>query len=147
MKILMICLGNICRSPLAEGIMQHLVKQRGLNWKVDSAGTGSWHVGKGPHSGSVKVAGRFGIDISEQVCRQIKVSDFDEFDLLLVMDKNNYADVLALARNQQDVDKIRLLLNNQEIPDPYFDHTQFEPVYRLIKQGCEAIIKEYASEK
>lgn len=141
----MICLGNICRSPLAEGIMQHLVKEQGLDWTVDSAGTGNWHVGQGPHFGSVNVARKFGVDISKQVCRQFTVSDFDDFDLLLVMDKSNLTNVLSLARNKHDIAKVRLLLNNEEVPDPYFDHSQFEPVYRLIEQGCKNVIKEYKS--
>ncbi|GGI49899.1 protein-tyrosine-phosphatase [Mucilaginibacter galii] len=143
MKILMICLGNICRSPLAEGIMKHLVAEQGLNWTVDSAGTGSWHVGEGPDHRSVKTARQFGVDISKQVCRQFKVSDFDEFDLMLVMDKSNLSDVLSLARNEHDAEKVKLLLNDKEVPDPYYDPTQFEPVYRLIEGGCKDIIKAY----
>ncbi len=87
MKILMVCLGNICRSPLAEGIMQHLVKQHGLDWEVDSAGTGNWHVGQGPDKRSTRVARDNGIDISGQVCRVFNVRDFDTFDHILVMDK------------------------------------------------------------
>ncbi|CAM3723142.1 low molecular weight protein-tyrosine-phosphatase [Mucilaginibacter galii] len=139
----MICLGNICRSPLAEGIMKHLVAEQGLNWTVDSAGTGSWHVGEGPDHRSVKTARQFGVDISKQVCRQFKVSDFDEFDLMLVMDKSNLSDVLSLARNEHDAEKVKLLLNDKEVPDPYYDPTQFEPVYRLIEGGCKDIIKAY----
>ncbi|WP_345949881.1 MULTISPECIES: low molecular weight protein-tyrosine-phosphatase [unclassified Mucilaginibacter] len=143
MKILMVCLGNICRSPLAEGIMQHLVKEQGLNWTIDSAGTGNWHVGEGPDHRSVRTARQFGVNISQQICRQFKVNDFDTFDLILVMDKNNLADVLAQARTEQDETKVRLLLNDKEVPDPYYDNTQFEPVYRLIEGGCKDIIREY----
>ena len=139
----MICLGNICRSPLAEGIMKHLVAEQRLNWTVDSAGTGSWHVGEGPDHRSVKTARQFGVDISKQVCRQFKVSDFDDFDLLLVMDKSNLSDVLALARNEHEIEKVKLLLNDKEVPDPYYDPSQFEPVYRLIEGGCKDIIKAY----
>ena len=139
----MICLGNICRSPLAEGIMKHLVAEQRLNWTVDSAGTGSWHVGEGPDHRSVKTARQFGVYISKHVCRQFKVSDFDEFDLLLVMDKSNLSDVLSLARNEQDAEKVKLLLNDKEVPDPYYDPTQFEPVYRLIEGGCKDIIREH----
>ncbi len=139
----MICLGNICRSPLAEGIMQHLAKNEGLDWTVDSAGTGNWHVGQGPHKGSVSVARKFGVDISKQVCRQFTVTDFDDFDLLLVMDKSNLSNVLSLARNKQDAAKVKLLLNDKEVPDPYFDHSQFEPVYKLIEAGCKRIIAAY----
>ncbi|MVN90451.1 low molecular weight protein-tyrosine-phosphatase [Mucilaginibacter aquatilis] len=144
MKILMICLGNICRSPLAEGIMQHLVQQRGLDWTVDSAGTGSWHVGQCPDYRSVRVAKSYGVDISKQVCRQFNVSDFDTFDLLLAMDKNNLNDVLSLARNDLDKAKVRLLLNKQEVPDPYYDDNSFDPVYKLVEDGCKKIIEEYS---
>jgi protein-tyrosine phosphatase len=143
MKILMVCLGNICRSPLAEGIMQHLVKQQGLNWTIDSAGTGNWHVGEGPDHRSVSVARQFGVDISKQVCRQFKPDDFDRFDLILVMDKNNLADVLAQARNEADTGKVKLLLTDKEVPDPYYDNTQFEPVYRLIEGGCKDVIAAF----
>lgn len=139
----MVCLGNICRSPLAEGIMQHQVQLNGLDWEIDSAGTGNWHIGEGPDHRSVRTAKQFGIDISRQVCRQFKVSDFDGFDLILVMDKNNYSDVLAQARNEQDAAKVRLLLNDKEVPDPYYDNTQFEPIFKLIEGGCKDIINEY----
>jgi protein-tyrosine phosphatase len=144
MKILMVCLGNICRSPLAEGIMQHLVKKHNLDWQVDSAGTGNWHVGEGPDRRSMKTAQSKGIDISKQVCRQFQVSDFDEFDRIYVMDKNNLNDVLALARNEADAVKVKLLLNDKVVPDPYYDDAQFEPVFELIYTGCEdIIIKEH----
>src|ERR1700687_5114089 len=108
MKILMVCLGNICRSPLAEGIMQHLANENGLDWHIDSAGTGNWHVGEGPDRRSTRTARKFGIDISGQVCRQFKVSDFDAFDQIFVMDKSNLSDVVALARNTDDVKKVKL---------------------------------------
>lgn len=143
MNILMVCLGNICRSPLAEGIMQHLADEQQLSWKIDSAGTGNWHIGEGPDRRSVKTAQQFGIDISRQVCRQFKVTDFDRFDLILVMDKYNLSDVLAQARNEEDAAKVRLLLNDKEVPDPYYDNNQFEPVFKLIEGGCKDIIKEF----
>jgi protein-tyrosine phosphatase len=143
MKILMICLGNICRSPLAEGIMQHLANKNGLDWQVDSAGTGNWHVGEGPDKRSVKTARDFGIDISRQVCRLFRVSDFDEFDLLLVMDKSNYSDILAMARNDEDTKKVKLLLGDKIVPDPYYDDAQFAPVFKLIEQGCKEIINAH----
>lgn len=143
MKILMVCLGNICRSPLAEGIMQDQVNKAGLNWEVDSAGTGNWHVGDNPDRRSTQEAKKRGVDISKQICRQFKVKDFDEFDLILVMDKNNLSDVLALARNEQDEQKVKLLLNDKEVPDPYFDDKQFAPVFDLIEGGCKDVIKAY----
>src|SRR6187551_3083494 len=98
MKILMVCLGNICRSPLAEGIMQHFADEQGLDWRVDSCGTGNWYIGKGPDKRSTRVAKQYGIDISKQVCRLFKQSDFDTFDHILVMDKSNLADILAMTR-------------------------------------------------
>jgi protein-tyrosine phosphatase len=139
----MICLGNICRSPLAEGIMQHLVKLEGLNWEVDSAGTGNWHVGQGPDRRSVRTAREHGIDISKQVCRLFSISDFDTFDHILVMDKSNLANILAFARNDGDTKKVEMLLGDKIVPDPYYDDAQFEPVFKLIEQGCRDFIKKH----
>ena len=139
----MVCLGNICRSPLAEGIMQHLADKAGLDWQVDSAGTGDWHVGKGPDRRSVLAAQNQGIDISKQVCRLFRVSDFDEFDLILVMDKSNLSNILAMARNEDDRRKVKMLLGDKPVPDPYLDDTQFTPVFKMIEAGCKDIIKQY----
>jgi protein-tyrosine phosphatase len=139
----MVCLGNICRSPLAEGIMQHLVKQNGLDWEVDSAGTGNWHVGEGPDKRSTRTAKEQGIDISQQVCRLFRISDFDTFDHILVMDKSNLTDILAMARNDEDKKKVSLLLGDKIVPDPYYDNTQFLPVFKMIEQGCKDFIKKY----
>lgn len=138
----MVCLGNICRSPLAEGIMQHLVKQNGLDWQIDSAGTGNWHVGEGPDRRSTQVASNHGIDISKQVCRQFRRHDFNDFDLILVMDKYNRSDVLAMAPDERAASKVKLLLGDKEVPDPYYDDSQFEPVFELIEQGCKDVIKQ-----
>jgi protein-tyrosine phosphatase len=142
MKLLMVCLGNICRSPLAEGIMQHLADEQGLNWQVDSAGTGSWHVGEGPDRRSVRAARNHGVDISKQVCRQFRRKDFSDFDHIFVMDKYNLSDVVAMAPDEDAASKAKLLLGNGEVPDPYYDDSQFEPVFQLVEQGCKAIIKE-----
>ena len=142
MKILMVCLGNICRSPLAEGIMQQLVGQHGLDWQIDSAGTGNWHVGEGPDRRSTRTASNHGIDISKQVCRQFSITDFDGFDLILVMDKNNLSDVLSKALDAQAAGKVKLLLGNKEVPDPYYDNSAFEAVFNLIEVGCKNIIKQ-----
>jgi len=139
----MVCLGNICRSPLAEGIMQHLAKQEGLDWEVDSAGTGNWHVGEGPDRRSTRTAGEHGIDISKQVCRLFRISDFDTFDHILVMDKNNLSDILAMTRNAEDAKKVKLLLGDKIVPDPYYDDSLFEPVFQLIEKGCKEFIKKY----
>lgn len=141
MKLLMVCLGNICRSPLAEGIMQNIADQQKLNWEVDSAGTGNWHIGHGPDHRSVRTARNRGVDISQQVCRQIRVKDFDNFDRILVMDRQNLLDVKALARNENDLKKIQLLLVNEEVPDPYYDDQLFSPVFDLIEKGCQDFIR------
>lgn len=144
MKILMVCLGNICRSPLAEGIMQHLAAEKGLDWQVDSAGTGSWHVGESPDRRSVRTARNHGIDISRQVCRQFSRHDFSVFDLILVMDKYNLSDVLSIAPDQDAAGKVKLLLGDNQVPDPYYDDSLFEPVFELIEQGCTDLIKKYS---
>jgi len=141
MKILMVCLGNICRSPLAHGIMEQLAIANGLDWTIDSAGTGNWHVGEGPDPRSTRTARDHGIDISKQICRQFRVSDFDDYDVIYVMDKNNLADVLSLARNNRDAAKVKLLLDNQEVPDPYHNDSQFEPVFKMVEEGCKKIVK------
>jgi len=142
MKILMVCLGNICRSPLAEGIMQDLSDKNNLGWEIDSAGTGNWHVAQGPDRRSTRVAHERGVPIGHQKCRQFTKNDFEEFDHIYVMDRNNLADVLALAPNKQAADKVKLLLGNKEVPDPYYDDTQFAPVFDLIEDGCKKIVKE-----
>jgi protein-tyrosine phosphatase len=142
MKLLMVCLGNICRSPLAEGVMQHLAKENGLDWYVDSAGTGNWHIGEGPDRRSTCTARNHGIDISWQVCRLFRVSDFDTFDHIFVMDKNNLSDILAKARNKEDAKKVKLLLGDKIVPDPYYDDEQFEPVFKMIEEGCKGIIRQ-----
>lgn len=138
----MVCLGNICRSPLAEGIMQHLVDEKGLDWQIDSAGTGGWHVGEGPDRRSVRTARNYDIDISKQVCRLFRRRDFADFDHIFVMDRYNLADVLAMAPDEQATNKVKLLLGNKEVPDPYYDDSQFEPVFELIEGACKDIIKQ-----
>ncbi len=137
----MVCLGNICRSPLAEGIMQHLADEQGLQWTVDSAGTGNWHVGEAPDRRSVRVARNYGIDISRQVCRVFRPADFDEFDHILVMDRSNLANVLSMAKNDEQAKKVRLLLGSAPVPDPYYDDNQFDSVFKLIEQGCKDFIQ------
>jgi protein-tyrosine phosphatase len=142
MKVLMVCLGNICRSPLGEGILRHLTMQQGLHWEVDSAGTGNWHVGDPPDARSVKVAKTHGIDIAGLRGRQFQVEDFDYFDRIFVMDLDNYRDVLVKARTEEDRNKVQLLLPNQQsVPDPWYDDKLFEPVYQMIYTACEAIVK------
>jgi protein-tyrosine phosphatase len=145
MKILMVCLGNICRSPLAHGIMEQMAIERGLNWEVESAGTGDWHVGEAPDRRSIRTAKNHGIDISNQVCRLFRISDFDYYDHIFVMDRSNLNDIRAKARSKEDEQKIRLLLGDKIVPDPYYDDTQFEPVFKMIEEGCREIIERLAA--
>ncbi|RBL92698.1 low molecular weight protein-tyrosine-phosphatase [Chitinophaga flava] len=140
MKILMVCLGNICRSPLAEGIMRHLVQEKGLDWEIDSAGTGNWHIGHPPDHRAIKEAHRHRIDISGLSARQFQTADFDAFDRIYVMDHNNHRDVLKKARNAADKAKVyHLLPDDQDVPDPWFDDALFAPVFKLIYDACKSI--------
>ncbi|WP_036385446.1 low molecular weight protein-tyrosine-phosphatase [Muricauda sp. MAR_2010_75] len=145
-KVLMVCLGNICRSPLAEGILQSKVDSDIVF--VDSAGTAGYHVGNPPDPRSVAVARKHGLDISFQKCRRFSRADFREFDLIYVMDRSNFSDIANLAHNQQEAEKIKLLLSEvnvgiQEVPDPYHGGTKgFEDVYQMIDLACEAIAKK-----
>lgn len=149
MKILMICLGNICRSPLAEGILKHLCKHKNLDWEIDSCGTGGWHIGSQPDRRSQAVALKNGIDLSNQRARQIKIADFEYFDILITMDQDNYNTVKRMARSEQ-ASKIHLLTNfanpgmNKAVIDPYYDDALFEPVFKQVYTACEAIIEQYA---
>jgi protein-tyrosine phosphatase len=145
MKILMVCLGNICRSPLAHGILEHMATEKKLNWEIDSAGTGNWHIGEQPDRRSIAVAQKYGVDITNQSCRQFEVSDFEKYDHILVMDQNNLSDVISLANSDADFGKVRLFLKNGIVPDPYHDDNQFEPVYQLIESRCREIIEEFSS--
>ncbi|WP_423147009.1 low molecular weight protein-tyrosine-phosphatase [Rubrolithibacter danxiaensis] len=142
MKILMVCLGNICRSPLAHGIMEHLVKEKGLDWEIDSAGTGNWHIGSPPDHRSIAIAKKYGVDISRQCCRQFRIQDFDEYDRIYVMDRMNLRDVLSMARSEKDKQKVKLLLDQEIVPDPYYEDEQFDPVYKMIEKGCRNILEK-----
>jgi protein-tyrosine phosphatase len=149
MKILMVCLGNICRSPLAEGILQAKVNSKGLDIKIDSAGTGGWHVGQGPDHRAVAIANKYGIDISQQQARQFSSTDFEGFDIIYAMDGSNLSDIVSLANSNEDIEKVRLILNeinpedNTPVPDPYYGGDDgFEKVYQLLDEACEIIIKK-----
>lgn len=143
MKVLMVCLGNICRSPLAEGILQSKVDPKHI--QVDSAGTGGFHVGSPPDPRSIRIAQENGIDINHQRCRKFTAQDFDAYDVIYVMDKSNYNNIISLARTKKDTEKVRLLLSETdleatEVPDPYYDTEEgFEKVYRMIDQACNVI--------
>ena len=147
MKILMVCLGNICRSPLAHGILEHMAKEKNLNWQIDSAGTGNWHIGEQPDRRSIAIAKKYGVDISTQSCRQFLSNDFENFDLILVMDQNNLSDVISLATTDADFSKVRLFLKNGVVPDPYHDDKQFDPVYQMIEKRCLELIEELDSNR
>lgn len=139
----MVCLGNICRSPLAEGILKSRVNPEQV--EVDSAGTAGYHVGKKPDERSIAVARKHGIDISEQRCRMFRAEDFNDFDLIYAMDRENLNDILDLAPSQLARQKVKLLLDEtapavMEVPDPYYGGPNgFEHVFRLIERACEAI--------
>ncbi len=141
----MVCLGNICRSPLAEGILG--AKLSSVKYFVDSAGTAGYHVGEQPDPRSIEVARDHGLDISGQRCRKFERGDFDRFDHIFVMDGNNYSDVLALARNEEDTKKVRRILDvlhpdeGRNVPDPYYGGAQgFVKVYRMLDDACEALV-------
>lgn len=145
----MVCLGNICRSPLAEGILQHKAQQAGFNWQVESAGTGSWHIGSSPHQLSQRVAEINGIDISGQRCRQFQKEDILQFDFIYVMDENNYDDVKAMCRELWNESKVDLLMNelypgeNRGVPDPYLGtEKDYHKVFDLIDKACDKIIEK-----
>ena len=145
----MVCLGNICRSPLAEGILQAKVNSRGLDIKVDSAGTGGWHVGQGPDPRAIGIANKYGIDISQQQARQFSSTDFEDFDIIYAMDGSNLSDIVSLANSNKDIEKVQLILNeinpedNTPVPDPYYgDDDGFEKVYQLLDATCEIITKK-----
>ena len=148
MKVLMVCLGNICRSPLAEGVLKHKVKKLGLDWHVDSAGTSDWHVGDLPDKRGIAVAKKYGIDITDQRCRHFKYPDLNNFDLILVMDKDNYYNVIRLVKNETQRQKVQFIMNfiepnsNGIVPDPYYDNS-FEVVYQLLDKACDAVIEAY----
>ena len=144
----MVCLGNICRSPLAEGILKSKVDPEKVF--VDSAGTSNYHVGDAPDPRSVSIAQLRKLDITSQRGRQFKPSDFDKFDHIYVMDMSNYHDVLALAGNEEDRNKVSLILDeifpgeNVEVPDPYYGGNDgFGNVYDMLDQACERIAEKY----
>lgn len=146
MKILMVCLGNICRSPLAEGILQSKV---GDNHLIDSAGTGDWHVGEQPDRRSVAVAKKHGVDISDQRAMHFNPIFFEEFDLIFAMDKQNSIDLQKLARNEEERNKVKLILKDgsgvaHNVPDPYYDGDEaFEHVYQLLDDATNGLITKY----
>ena len=146
-KILMVCLGNICRSPLAEGILASKLPKK--LFAVDSAGTGNWHIGRSPDSRSIAVAKTKNLDISKQKGRQFITSDFEKFDYIYVMDSSNYNDVIALATNEQQKQKVKIILDELfpnekvDVPDPYYGMSNgFEMVYNMLDEVCDLIAEK-----
>ena len=148
-KILMVCLGNICRSPLAEGILKS--KLTNSNVVVDSAGTGAWHAGNLPDKRSIKVAEKNGIDITDQRARQITKDDLQLFDVIYAMDQNNYDNIILMCQSSAEKSKVKLILNeisstNPEVPDPYYGGGDgFENVYQMLDLACDQIVKNQLS--
>jgi protein-tyrosine phosphatase len=147
MKILMVCLGNICRSPLAEGILAHKTKH--LNIKVDSAGTAGYHIGKLPDERSIEIAEKYNIDLTKQRARQFSRADFDDFDIIYAMDTNNYTHLISLANNETERNKVRLILNEvnpekfESVPDPYHGRDDgFQNIYIMLNDACNKIISQ-----
>ena len=143
-NVLMVCLGNICRSPLAEGLFQHHVNLRGLtdSYNIDSCGTGGWHVGQGPHQGSISIAHTHGIDISAQRSRQVQATELSDWDWIIAMDRSNRENLLRLGANPE---RTRLLLGfippgyERDVPDPYYEGG-FDRVYDLVNDGCHHLL-------
>ncbi len=149
-KILFVCLGNICRSPVAEGIMLHLMKEGKLHkeWQVDSAGTAGYHIGETPDHRTIKNAKKNGVDLSKLRARKFSVTDFDTFDKIYVMDESNFQNVLSLTKDASHHRKIDYLLNvthpakNLPVPDPYYgNETHFEEVFQLVYNACKKLIE------
>jgi|TARA_B100001964_G_scaffold238818_1_gene305007 protein-tyrosine phosphatase len=145
-KILMVCLGNICRSPLAEGILKSKVTH--LDVEVDSAGTAAYHIGEQPDIRSIEIAKKYGIGLSNQRARQFSINDFDEFDKIYAMDTSNYANIIALARDESDRDKVDLILNEiiptafKSVPDPYYGGSNgFQNVCQMLDEACDKIVE------
>ncbi len=150
MRILFVCLGNICRSPLADGILRHMAAERGLDWEIDSAGTGGWHAGEAPDKRAIAVAKKYGVDVSMLRARQFTRNDFAYYDKIWVMDAQNYQDVIAQSTTAADKEKVDLFLNvlhpqrNVGVQDPWYDDALFEPVYQQVEEACKEIIRQFS---
>lgn len=150
----MVCLGNICRSPIAEGVLQQKCKEYGIDWHVDSAGTNGYHNGEPPHHMSQHVSKLNGVDISLQRSRTFKADDFGTFDLITPMAADVIREMKYIAREKYDAGKVTLLLDysfpaeNMDVPDPWGrSEAAFHEVYDLIEEACEAMIRKHTSKK
>ena len=154
MKILMVCLGNICRSPLAEGILQKKAADAGLHWQVESAGTNGIHCGEAPHHLSQKVAKKNGIDLSQQLSRKFIKNDIADYDRIYVMADDVLQEVKSISGKSFDENKVDFFLNelrpgkNEDVPDPWYgDEDGYEEAYKLIDAACTALIENYFATK
>jgi low molecular weight protein-tyrosine phosphatase len=152
MKILMVCLGNICRSPLAEGILQDKALKAGLTWSVESAGTNGYQIGEPPHPLSQKVARMNGIDISQQRVRRFIAEDFEVYDKIYALAEDVIENMRLIAKNKFDASKADLLMNelypgkNMDVPDPYYgSETGYHKAYKMIDEACNVLISKYAN--
>jgi protein-tyrosine phosphatase len=150
MRILMVCLGNICRSPIAEGVMRHKIAQHGLDWTVASAGTESYHIGEAPHCHSQKVCTTYGVDISAQRARKFTAADISKYDRVYAMAADVYEEIKQIVGRNTNLDNVHLFLNelhpgsDASVPDPWYGNEDgYLPVYQMIEQTCNAIIEKY----
>jgi protein-tyrosine phosphatase len=150
MKILFVCIGNICRSPIAEGVLQHKCNQLNLNWTIDSVGTHNYHVGEKPHTSSQQICKENGIDISNQKARQFTKSDFEKFDIIYALATDVQQTLFSKASTEEEKQKIKLLLDElydtkgKSVKDPWYgEYDGYIDVFDEIELACEAIIKEY----
>ena len=146
----MVCLGNICRSPLAEGVLKEMAKTAGLDWEIDSAGTNGYHIGEAPHKLSQKVARLHGIDIARQRARLFLAEDFSRFDFIYAMASDIIGEMRRIAGSKFNSEKVGLLMNavypgkNLDIPDPWSGpESGYRHVYTMIAQACEALVREF----
>ncbi|MBK8500327.1 MAG: low molecular weight phosphotyrosine protein phosphatase [Flavobacteriales bacterium] len=149
MRVLLVCLGNICRSPMAEGVLRHLAHERGIAIETDSAGTGDYHVGEAPDRRAQAAMHRQGIDISDLRARQFTAADFDRFDLLFAMDADNLRNMIRLAPSQAHAAKAVLIMDHapansmREVPDPYYGGDEgFDVVYDMLVEACTNLLAD-----
>jgi protein-tyrosine phosphatase len=152
MKVLMVCLGNICRSPMAQGVLEKKIREQGLPWFVDSAGTSGWHDGENPDYRAIATSKARGVDISRQISRKLTHKDLIHFDLILAMDSSNYQDILSICKTESERQKVQLLTNfsspgkNMAIPDPYYKGN-FDEVFDMLDEHLNGLIHAFVKEE
>lgn len=152
MRILFVCLGNICRSPTADGIMRQIVKEKGLDWTIDSAGTGDWHIGKAPDKRAITTAKAYGVDLSPLRARQFSRKDFETYDRIFALDLQNEKDILNLASSAEERSKVQLFLEaayegrREGVTDPWYEEELFEDVFLEIREACERLVERLKQE-